>query len=213
MSAVAAAADTADGTEAKGGSKKLIIIIAAAVAIVLVAGGLMMKMMMAPKETPKDPAKEKGAVVALKDDMTLNLADGRFLKTQLSLQLSEEATLAAGGEKALANFDGSMARDAAIQILSRYSYNQLLSWRSARPPKWLSRKKCSSGTKAKCCKSISHSSSCNDPITERAASVWSRADDPVSPADAPPSMNSPSLHTNCASYLSDAQAISRSEAL
>ncbi|MBK8436443.1 MAG: flagellar basal body-associated FliL family protein [Austwickia sp.] len=126
MSAVAAAADTADGTEAKGGSKKLIIIIAAAVAIVLVAGGLMMKMMMAPKETPKDPAKEKGAVVALKDDMTLNLADGRFLKTQLSLQLSEEATLAAGGEKALANFDGSMARDAAIQILSRYSYNQLL---------------------------------------------------------------------------------------
>ncbi|MBK7722282.1 MAG: flagellar basal body-associated FliL family protein [Austwickia sp.] len=86
----------------------------------------MMKMMMAPKETPKDPAKEKGAVVALKDDMTLNLADGRFLKTQLSLQLSEEATLAAGGEKALANFDGSMARDAAIQILSRYSYNQLL---------------------------------------------------------------------------------------
>lgn len=126
MSAVAAAAEQAEGAEAKGGNKKLIIIIAAAVAIVLVAVGLMLKMMTAPKEAPKDPAKEKGAVVALEDEMTLNLADGRFLKTQLSLQLSEEATLAAGGEKALASFDGSMARDAAIQILSKYNYDQLL---------------------------------------------------------------------------------------
>lgn len=126
MSAVAAAAEQSEGAEAAGGTKKLIIIVAAAVAIVLVAVGLIFKMMTAPKETPKDPAKEKGAVVALEDDMTLNLADGRFLKTQLSLQLSEAATLAAGGEKALATFDGSMARDAAIQILSKYTYTQLL---------------------------------------------------------------------------------------
>ncbi len=127
MSTVAAAAESAEGTAAKGGgTKKLIIIVAAAVAIVLVAVGLMLKMMAAPAEPPKDPATEKGAVVALEDEMTLNLADGRFLKTQLSLQLSEEATLAAGGEKALATFDGSMARDAAIQILSRYTYDQLL---------------------------------------------------------------------------------------
>lgn len=126
MSTVAAAAEPAEGTAAAGGSKKVIVIIAVAVAIVLVAAGLVVKMMMAPQEPPRDPAIEKGAVVALEDEMTLNLADGRFLKTQLSLQLSEEATLAAGGEKALATFDGSMARDAAIQILSRYSYEQLL---------------------------------------------------------------------------------------
>lgn len=126
MSAVAATAEQAEGTQAKGGSRKLIVIIVGAVAIVLVAAGLMLKMMTAPKEAPKDPAKAKGAVVALEDEMTLNLADGRFLKTQLSLQLSEEATLAAGGEKALASFDGSMARDAAIAILSKYNFDQLL---------------------------------------------------------------------------------------
>ncbi|HYO84951.1 MAG TPA: flagellar basal body-associated FliL family protein [Dermatophilaceae bacterium] len=125
MSAVAsAAAPVAAETAAR--PKKLIIIIAAAAAIVLVAAGLVLKSMTAPKEPAKDPAKEYGAVVALEDDMTLNLADGKFLKTKMSLQLSEAATVAAGGEKGLAKFDGSMARDAAIGILSRYTYDQLL---------------------------------------------------------------------------------------
>lgn len=126
MSAVAADVELDEGAEAGGGKKKVIIIVAAAAVIVLMAVGLVLKVLMAPQEIPKDPAKEKGAVVALKDEMTLNLSDGRFLKTQLSLHLSEEATLAAGGEKALAAFDGSMARDAAIQVLSQYTYGQLL---------------------------------------------------------------------------------------
>lgn len=119
-------AAVADGEAAQGSKKKIMIIVIAAVVIVLLGAGFAFKTMSAPKEVVPDPAKENGAVVALADEMTLNLTDGHFLKTQLSLQLSEAATLAAGGEKALASFDGSMARDAAIHILSKYTYPQLL---------------------------------------------------------------------------------------
>ncbi len=126
MSAVATAAAPAAEESSGKSKKKLVVIIAVAAAIVLVAAGLVLKTMMAPKEPAKDPAKEYGAVVALADGMTLNLSDGKFLKTKLSLQLSEAATLAAGGEKGVAKFDGSMARDAAIGILSKYTYDELL---------------------------------------------------------------------------------------
>ncbi|WP_226346414.1 flagellar basal body-associated FliL family protein [Agilicoccus flavus] len=119
--------DTEQETEKKGGKKLLFIIIGAAL-VVLIAGGVVAFMLLKPKEPEPDPAKEPGAVVALEDEMTLNLSDGKFLKTQLALQLSEAATTAAGGEEALAKggFDGSKARDAAITTLSKYSYQQLL---------------------------------------------------------------------------------------
>jgi flagellar FliL protein len=122
------APDPATEGEAPASKKKLFVIIGVAGAIVLVALGLVFKSMSGggPAEPVKDPAKELGAVVPLKDDMTLNLSDGKFLKLKLSLQLSEKATLAAGGEKALASFDGSKARDAAIGILSKHSYDDLL---------------------------------------------------------------------------------------
>lgn len=115
-----------EGEAAAKGGKKMIIVIAATAIVVLLAAGLVFKMVLGPKETPKDLTKEPGAVVALKDAMTLNLADGKYLKMGLALQLSEDATMKAGGEKALAAFDGSMARDAAIEVLGHYTMDQLL---------------------------------------------------------------------------------------
>lgn len=112
--------------EGSGGKKKMLVVIVGTAVVVLIAAGLMFKMLLGPSEPAKDPATEPGAVVALEDDMTLNLMDGKYLKMKLSLQLSEAATAKAGGEKALKAFDGSKARDAAIDILGHYTMDQLL---------------------------------------------------------------------------------------
>ncbi len=119
-------AETAEAADAPKGNKKMIIIIAATAVVVMLAAGLVFKTLLAPKEPAKDLTKEPGAVVALAEDMTLNLSDGKYLKTKLALQLSEDATTKAGGEKALKAFDGSKARDAAITILGHYTMDQLL---------------------------------------------------------------------------------------
>ena len=118
--------DTDEAVEKKG-KAKLFIIIGAAAVVVLIAAGFVMMTMLKPKEPESDPAKEPGAVVTMENAMTLNLADGKFLKTNLALQLSEKATTELGGEAAVAkSFDVSKARDAAIQILSKYKYSELL---------------------------------------------------------------------------------------
>lgn len=120
-------AEAPDGEgAAKGGNKKIILIIAVTAVVVMLGAGMVFKMMLGPKEAPKDPTKELGAVVPLTEDMTLNLSDGKYLKMKLALQLSEDATLKAGGEKALKSFDGSKARDAAISVLGHYTMEQLL---------------------------------------------------------------------------------------
>ncbi|WP_168582409.1 flagellar basal body-associated FliL family protein [Gephyromycinifex aptenodytis] len=117
----------AEAPAAKGGKKKLIIIIAAAVVVTLVAAALIfMTLFKGDDEAKEDPATTYGAVYAMEDDMTLNLADGSFLKTRLSLQLSEAATEAAGGEEALKTFDVSKARDATILVLGKYTKEDLL---------------------------------------------------------------------------------------
>lgn len=115
-----------EGAEPAGRNKKMLLIIAVTAAVVLVAVGLAVKMVLGPKEAAPDLTKEPGAVVALVDDMTLNLSDGKYLKMKLALQLSEDATQKAGGEKALKAFDGSKARDAAISVLGHYTMDQLL---------------------------------------------------------------------------------------
>lgn len=119
-------ATAADEATEKKGNSKLIIIVVAVAAVVLIAAGFVAFMMLKPKPVEADPAKEPGAVVTMENPMTLNLSDGRFLKTGLALQLSEKATVELGGEKAVAAFDGSKARDAAITVLGAYSYKQLL---------------------------------------------------------------------------------------
>ncbi|MEP6854064.1 MAG: flagellar basal body-associated FliL family protein, partial [Pedococcus sp.] len=54
--------------------------------------------------------------------LTLNLADGRFLKVGLSLQTSAESAGGHGGEP----LNGAKARDAAIGIFGQRTYAQLL---------------------------------------------------------------------------------------
>ena len=113
--------------EKPGGNKKLIIILVAALAIVLIAGGVVgMTLLNANKAAAEpDPATVPGAVYSMEDPMTLNLADGKFLKVQLALELTKEASEAAG-EKAATTFDGSKAQDSAIAVLSTYTYKDLL---------------------------------------------------------------------------------------
>ncbi len=120
---MSAAADEAVESKSKA---KLFIIIGAAAVVVLIAAGFVMMTMLKPKEPATDPAKEPGGVVTMENAMTLNLADGKFLKTNLALQLSEKATTELGGEAGLKTFDVSKARDAAISTLSKYKYSELL---------------------------------------------------------------------------------------
>ncbi|WP_040159366.1 flagellar basal body-associated FliL family protein [Mobilicoccus massiliensis] len=112
--------------EAPKGNKKLVIIVVAALVVVLAAVGVAAFMLLGGGDKKAEQAApEAGIVVPLKDDMTLNLADGKFLKLQLALQLTKDASEAAG-EKAVDTFDGSMAQDAAISVFSTYKYNELL---------------------------------------------------------------------------------------
>ncbi|GAB97894.1 flagellar FliL protein [Kineosphaera limosa] len=115
---------TEEAAPAKSNSK-LIIIVGAAVAVVLVAAAFVVFTMLKPSEPAKDPAKEPGGMVTMENAMTLNLADGKFLKTNLALQLSQEATAELGGDTT--KFDVSKARDAAIGVLGKYKLNDLLS--------------------------------------------------------------------------------------
>ncbi len=119
----------ADNEEAKpAGSKKLVIILAAALAVVLIAGGfVVMTLMNGNKAAAEpDPATLPGSIYAMEEPMTLNLSDGKFLKVGIALQMSKagDAKLAAAGHSEKP--DISAARDAAISILSKYTYEDLL---------------------------------------------------------------------------------------
>lgn len=63
-----------------------------------------------------------GPVVDL-EPMTLNLADGRFLKLGLALQLVEQE---GGEEEGESGISGAKARDAAIAVFGQRSYQELL---------------------------------------------------------------------------------------
>jgi flagellar FliL protein len=79
-------------------SKKMLIIIVAAVVALLGGGGGAYFAFFSGPSTP--PAPKPGKVVAL-DPITLNLADGHFLKLRLSLQATLDATEIPDGSKAL----------------------------------------------------------------------------------------------------------------
>jgi flagellar FliL protein len=74
--------------EAPKKSKKMLMIIVIAV-VVLAGGGGGAYFMFFRTTTPKAPV--KGAVVALKDALTINLADAHYLKLGFALQMTEEA--------------------------------------------------------------------------------------------------------------------------
>ncbi|GAA2550290.1 hypothetical protein GCM10010435_20340 [Winogradskya consettensis] len=76
--------------EAPKKSKKMLIIIIAAV-VLLGGGGAAAYFLFFKKsdDTPKAPV--KGAVVSLENALTINLADGHYLKLGFALQMTEEA--------------------------------------------------------------------------------------------------------------------------
>ncbi len=93
----------------KGGRKKLLIIVVVAL---LVLGAVYWNFF---KPSGPKPPPEPGEIVAI-DPTQINLADGRYLRLGLALQLTTAAT--EGG-------DGSKALDAAIDIFSGKRLDQV----------------------------------------------------------------------------------------
>ena len=126
-----AEADLAEaGNEKPKRSRKQLLIMAAVLLVLLVVGGFVGKGLLAGPSAPvPDPTKVEGSVVTL-DSITLNLADGRYLKLTLALQLSEAGSPVAGpaGEAATPEpaLDGAKALDAAIGVLGQRTYAELI---------------------------------------------------------------------------------------
>ncbi|WP_440902008.1 flagellar basal body-associated FliL family protein [Actinosynnema sp.] len=105
--------DKPEEGEGKGGGKtKLLIIVAVAV---LALGGAGSWFFLFRDSTPAPP--EPGTVVAL-DSITMNLADGHYLKLKLSLQQTKDAA---------EDVDGSKALDLVVSEFSNRSIAELSS--------------------------------------------------------------------------------------
>ncbi|MFI5907531.1 flagellar basal body-associated protein FliL [Dactylosporangium sp. NPDC051541] len=107
---------TAEETPAKGGKKKLIIIVAIAL-VALLGGGFAGYKMFSPKKVEAEPEPTPG-VVAVLDAITINLADGHYLKLKMTLQATTDAAEAP---------DGSEALDIAIDEYSGRKMDELMS--------------------------------------------------------------------------------------
>ncbi|MCY1144771.1 flagellar basal body-associated FliL family protein [Actinoplanes sp. Pm04-4] len=95
---------TTAAADAPKKSKKMLMIIVIAAVVLLGGGGAGAFFMM--KGDSAEAAPVKGTVVALDDAMTINLADGHYLKLNFSLQQTADA----GAE----SVDTSEARELAI---------------------------------------------------------------------------------------------------
>jgi len=103
--------DEAVGAKKKG--KKLIIIVAAAVLLVAGGGGAFWFLTMrAPAE---EPPPEPGEVAAF-GPISVNLAEGHYLKVGVAIQLA--ATAGGGGHGKKVVVDGSKALDLTIEAFS-----------------------------------------------------------------------------------------------
>jgi flagellar FliL protein len=121
--AQAAAASAAEaGAPERAGRKRLRLIVLILSAGLVCAAGAYVLLGRGGSGEEAAAKPEPGQVVDL-EPLTLNLADGRFLKVGLSLQLSADAP-AAGGEGE--GINGAKARDAAIGIFGQRTYAQLL---------------------------------------------------------------------------------------
>ncbi|WP_432564115.1 flagellar basal body-associated FliL family protein [Kineococcus sp. SYSU DK003] len=117
--------DKGDGESKPGGMKKLIVIGAAAA--VLLAGGtgagvfMLTKGDTAAAATTEEEHLEPGDVTAL-DPISVNLADGHYLKIGVALQaVASEA----GGHGSSTTLDGSKALDLVIAEFSNLSMTDL----------------------------------------------------------------------------------------
>jgi flagellar FliL protein len=118
MSTATATAPAAAPAETGRRRKPLVLVIAAVLVLALTGGGFVLLRGSGGASAAEPVA---GPVVDL-EPLTLNLADGRFLKVGLSLQLTADAA-GSHGEEAV---NGAKARDAAIQIFGQRTYQQLL---------------------------------------------------------------------------------------
>ena len=112
------AKEKASGEEAPKKSKKKLIIIIVAIVVALGGGGFGGYLAFAPKKEEVKPPPEPGVVFPL-EAITINLADGHYLKLKMSLQ----ATVELGEEK----LDGSRALDLAIEEFSNRPMAELFS--------------------------------------------------------------------------------------
>ena len=106
----------ASAEDAPKKSKKKLIIIGALI-VALVGGGAGGYVMFAPKKASAKPAPVAGKVAPL-EAVTVNLADGHFLKLKMSLQATASAVDLP---------DGSKAQDLAIDLFSNRSVAELSS--------------------------------------------------------------------------------------
>lgn len=117
-----------DGTPAPAKGKRSKLVPAVVLVLALAGGGYFLtsgggdEEALAAGEEAAPPAPVLGEVVAL-DPVTLNLADGRFLKVGLALQLVEGA--AAVDKAGIAGF-AAPALDEAISVLGAHSYAELV---------------------------------------------------------------------------------------
>jgi flagellar FliL protein len=89
---------TTEGAEApKKGKTKLIIIV---LAVLLLGGGAAGYFLFGKKDTAEAATPEPGPVVSL-EAITINLADGHFLKVSIALQATADAHEEPNGSKAL----------------------------------------------------------------------------------------------------------------
>lgn len=114
----AAPAEEAAPAKGGGGKKKIIAIVAV---LALAAGAYFMFFKKSEPEVAPPP--EPGAVLPI-EPITLNLADGHFLKLGLALQLTSHA---GGGGHGGSKPDGSKALDIAIDHLSNRRVAELSS--------------------------------------------------------------------------------------
>jgi flagellar FliL protein len=103
--------------EAPKRSKKKLIIIIVALVIAVGGGGTGGYFLFAPSEPAVEPEPVPGLVVPL-EAVTINLADGHFLKLKIALQATAEVAEAPDGSKAL---------DIAIDLFSNRTLAELSS--------------------------------------------------------------------------------------
>jgi flagellar protein FliL len=119
------------GTPKPKRSRKKKLILLAVVVIVLGVVGYVGQALLLGGDPPKaapDPKTVAGKVLAL-NPITMNLADGHFLKLTFVLQLSKAGTPTAGAEgadTATPALNNAAALDASIDVLGEHTYAQLI---------------------------------------------------------------------------------------
>ncbi len=112
----------ADSAAAKkdGGKKKMVMMLVAA--LVLAGGGYFMFLKPKPAEDAHAKPKQEPGEVLQMEPITMNLADGHYLKMGLALQF---ALAEGGGHGGGAKHDGSQALDLAISHFSNREVKEL----------------------------------------------------------------------------------------